>query len=252
MNENHDKKWLFSISNEQKNKNNENNEEKYQNKCELCEKNNYIIEELRNQLNEEKKAMDETILLVDKMENDHKKEINELKLLLNFEKDKVVMLEKSLDTERKARMEEIYKQDRQTKDFDYVSKDYEIISNLNRDMVLEFEALKNENSALGISVKSLQDNKQTLLNELKKYEEQVAELENQNTNLRKRLYETESQRDTFQIQIDKLKDKVSSLSVETLTRPGSFKKRGQSHSLTPLHGTHSLVSYFKYFLFIYF
>lgn len=187
-----------------------------------------------------KKAMDETILLVDKMENDHKKEINELKLLLNFEKDKVVMLEKSLDTERKARMEEIYKQDRQTKDFDYVSKDYEIISNLNRDMVLEFEALKNENSALGISVKSLQDNKQTLLNELKKYEEQVAELENQNTNLRKRLYETESQRDTFQIQIDKLKDKVSSLSVETLTRPGSFKKRGQSHSLTPLHGTHSL------------
>ena len=229
------KKWVISVGS------NEVKEEEMKEKCEKCSKNNDLIEELRNQLEEEKKAMDETILMVERLENNHKKEINELKLLLNFEKDKVIMLEKSLDTERKTRMEEIYKQDRQTKDFDYVTKDYEMISHLNHDMVLEFEALKNENIALGISVKSLQDNKHILLEELKKYEDQVGELELQNTKLRQRLYDIESQRDKFQIQNDKLKEKISALSVETLTRPGSYKKKYQTNSLVPIQSTHSMV-----------
>jgi chromosome segregation ATPase len=221
--------------------------------CASCEKMKLMMQDYRLQLDEEKKAMDETILLVEKLERDHKIQMNEMRILLNFEKDKVIMLEKSLETERKARIEDIYKQDRERKDFDYVSKDYEVVNNLNREMVTEFEVLKNQNSVLTTTLTSLQENKQSLLTELKKYEEQVTELENHNQSLRKRLYETETQRDKFQIKIEKLKEKVSALSLEMMSKslrplvtPSGQKKK---FNQTGLHSTQSSQSMVSSFIF---
>ena len=118
------------------------------------------------------------------------------------------MLEKSLETERKARMEEIYKQDRQTKDFRFVEKDFERVQSMNMDMVSEFEAVKKENIALAEVARQLQDNKESILQELHRYEVQVAELEANNSDLRRRLYNSDAERDRFQLQCDKLKTKL--------------------------------------------
>lgn len=213
------KKWLIhpNLSPEELQKQQQSQQQHMQGQCAECEKYKVIINEYIQQLNDEKKAMDETILMVEKLETDHKIQINELKLLLNFEKDKVLMLEKSLETERKARIEDLYKQDRERKDYDHISKDYELVNTLNRDMISEFEVLKNENNSLTSTLKILQENKQTILEELKKYEEQLTELEANNQNLRKRLYDTESQRDKYQILIDKLKEKVSILTTQAMT-----------------------------------
>jgi chromosome segregation ATPase len=252
MDENEPKKWLMTpiISPEQLQREQEQREKE---KCQVCEKNKEMMEEYRRQLNEEKKAMDETILLVEKLEAEHKSEIKELRLLLNFEKDKVIALEKSLEKERKARIEDLYKQDRERKDFDYVSKDYEVVNALNQEMISEFEVIKNENLVLSTSIKSLQENKETILNELKKYEDQVNELETQNQSLRKRLYDTETQRDKFHIHIEKLKIKISNLNAEA-TRgmlkqssgsQGNYKKKfiqtTTTKSLSPIqhHSTSS-------------
>jgi chromosome segregation ATPase len=242
MDENEPKKWLISpiISPEQLKREQEQRERE---KCQDCEKNKEMMHEYLRQLNEEKKAMDETILMVEKLEREHKSEINELRLLLNFEKDKVVMLQKSLEKERKARIEDLYKQDRERKDFDYVSKDYEAVNALNQEMISEFEVIKNENLVLSTTLKSLQDNKETILNELKKYEDQVNDLETQNQSLRKRLYDTETQRDKFQIHIEKLKLKIANLNAEatrgmmkqSISHGNQKKKFTQTQSLSPIH-----------------
>jgi chromosome segregation ATPase len=217
--------------------------------CTECEKMKLMMQDYRQQLEEEKKAMDETISLVERLERDHKIQINEMRILLNFEKDKVIQLEKSLETERKARIEDIYKQDRERKDFNYISKDYEIVNNSNQEMITEFEIIKNQNTSLTTSLSSLQENKQSLLIELKKYEEQVTDLENHNQSLRKRLYEAETQRDKYQIQIVKLKEKVSALSLESMSRTlrplgttqtGQKKKFNQT-GLLPMQSTQSTV-----------
>lgn len=165
---------------------------------------------------------------------DHSDAIKEQKLLLNFEKDKVIMLEKSIEAERKARMEEIYKQDRQTKDFMFVEKDLSRLNEMNQDMVNEFEAVKKENIALAEAAKQLQDNKDAILLELQRYEIQVTELETANTDLRKRLYNSDAERDRFQVLCDKLKAKLErhKTGLEGPSRYSSMKE--SRHGLAPL------------------
>jgi chromosome segregation ATPase len=163
--------------------------------------------------------------------------MKEQKLLLNFEKDKVIMLEKSIDSERKARMEEIYKQDRQTKDFKFVEKDLSRLNSMNQDMVNEFEAVKKENIALAEVARQLQDNKDSILQELQRYELQVAELEAHNTDLRSRLYNSDAERDKFQVQCDKLKAKLERHKSEMGGLAQFSSAKSSKQGLAPLRQT---------------
>mmetsp|Transcript_8669 Transcript_8669/g.12946 ORF Transcript_8669/g.12946 Transcript_8669/m.12946 type:complete len:295 (-) Transcript_8669:54-938(-) len=223
------KKWLIKLPS--------NEEEEEKQVCEECEQKNYIIEQLQEELESERKAMEETIRMVEKLESDHKAQIQELKHTLNFEKDKVVSLERSLHEERKARMQEIYKQDRQSKDFDYIQKDYEKVNIMNQGMSEEYEALKNENIALAEAARQLQENRSSILLELQRYEEQVAELEVTNTDLRKRLYDAEVSRDTFEVKCERLKSRIDAYKTGNVDS-NKMKSKSSGSSLGPLRSYH--------------
>ena len=205
-------------------------------KCEECEKLTFLVEELKTQLENEKRAMDEAIVMVEKMERDHKTALSEQKMLLSFEKDRVILLEKSLEAERKARMEEIYKQDRQSKDFLYVEKDLERSTATTKAMIEEFEAVKKENVALAEAAREIQANKDLILVELQRYEVQLAELEAQNTDLRKRLYASEGEKDILQTQFNRIKTKLEK-HLAGGGAPSHFSNKSSKHHLGPLRST---------------
>ncbi len=192
--------------------------------CDECEKKSYIITTLEEELIYERKAMDETILSVEKMEAEHKNKIENLNTLLNIEKDKVIALQKTNDMERKARMEDIYKFEKQSRNFEFITRDYERVQVKNSQLLEEIETLRNENISYSGSVSQALASKESLMIELRKYENQLAEFETTNTALRMRLHRAENDRDTYFGLNLKLQRKLD-LSLRGLVAPPSLRGR---------------------------
>jgi chromosome segregation ATPase len=221
--------------------------------CQNCVNNAYIIAELENELRLERKSMDETILLVEKMESEHKKIVDDLKVRLNLEKDRVIALEKTNEMERKARMEDIYKHEKQTRNFEYISKEYERIQKKNSDMLIELEHLHNENIALSGNVNQNQAKKEAVVIELKNYESQVASLDDYNNELRSRLYRAEVENSKLQVLYSKLQKKYEN-SLRGLApcvrnpRSKKSQERSLGHATTTINHSDegTLASQFTY------
>jgi chromosome segregation ATPase len=191
------------------------------------------VSDLKFELEAEHRDAEKTIRDVEKMEDQHKQEIEKLYRELDFEKDKVVALTSTLDHERKARMQEIYKIERQSLEHDHNMKDYNFINEKNQNLGQEFEAVKRENETLINITKQLQDNKISILEQMKIYETQITELERKNTDLRKRLYDSDNEKDRHKVQAARMKQKLHDYlnGIGDRTMP---KKETKTSSLGPL------------------
>jgi len=206
-------------------------------RCPDCVASEEKIDDLNFELNAERHAADETIRMVEKMEEEHKLEIEKLNMDLNFEKDKVVALTNTLHHERKARMQEIYKIERKTMENDNSMKDYKNINEMNNNLGKEFEAVQSENDTLVKITEELQQNKLHILDQLKTYEDQITDLEKKNNDLRKRLYDADNEKDRHKVQAARMKQKLQDYKngIGDRTQGGQSKlKSSRSQSLGPL------------------
>jgi hypothetical protein len=202
--------------------------------CPNCSALEEKVEELAFELEAERHGVEETIRLVEKMELEHKRELEKLNYELNFEKDKVAALHNTLEHERQARMQEIYKQDRQTLEYGHGIKDYNLINEKNSNLSMEFDAVRNENETLIKLTDQLQKNKLDIVEQMKAYEREMTELEKKINVLRKRLYDSDNEKDRHKIQCAKMKQKLQDYMNGIGERTQPKVKSSQSLSLGPL------------------
>lgn len=166
------------------------------------------VHKLSVELDEERQSAEETIVLVEKMERNHKSEIDKLRQELDFEKNKTTALHNSLEHERTSRMQELYKQDRQSIEYDHGMRDYKLVHEKNSSLGKEYDALRSENETLNNIIEELKKSKEDILDQLKTYEHQINELEAKNDSLRKRLYDADNEKDKNKVLYEKMKKKL--------------------------------------------
>ena len=202
-------------------------------RCKGCIALEEIIADLKYELDVERQAAEETIVMVKKQEDKHKTEIELLNVDLNLEKDKVVALTNTLDHERKARMQEIYKIERKSLEHEHDMKEFSIVNAKNRNLGDEYEAIKNENETLLKITEELQLNKKQILDQLQIYENQITELEKKNENLRKRLYDSDNEKDRHKVLAARMKQRLQDY-MNGKDIGGSKVRQTRGHSLGPL------------------
>lgn len=212
---------------------NEEDEDDGDTRCPDCVAKEGILEDLKFELNAERDAANETILMVEKMEERQRQEIEKLTLQLNIHKDRVAALTDDLEHERNARMQEIYQIERKTMENDHNMKDYKTMNEKNGNLDKELEAFQNENDTLVQVTEELRQNKLELVEQLRVYEDQVTDLEIKNDDLRKRLYDSDNQKDRHKVYASRMKKKLHDyMNGPTLklkaTRNNNNKSKSQS------------------------
>ena len=197
---------------------------------ELSEK----VDDLKFQLQAEVRAADETIIMVQNMEKDHQRLLDLAAAKLNLEKDRVVELSTTLDFERKARMQEMYKAERNSLDFDHSMKEFKNLNSKNSNLGEEYDAIQNENATLVQLTEQLQQNKIDILEQLKIYENDITDLERNNDTLRQRLYDSDNEKDRYKVLAARLKQKLQDKTTGRGERTKLKLEAAKNKTLGPL------------------
>lgn len=212
----------------------EEEEDDGEDRCKGCFDLSEIVDDLKFQLQAEHRAADETIVMVQDMEKEHKKLLDLAAAKLNLVKDRVVELNTTLDFERKARMQEMYEAERHSLDHDHSMREFKSLNAKNSNMGEEYDALQSENATLVQLTEQLQQNKIDIVKQLKTYEDDITDLERNNTSLRQRLYDSDNEKERYKVLAARLKQKLQDHKAGRGGRTKLKLEAAKNQSLGPL------------------
>ena len=146
-----------------------------------------LAEEYKRLLDCEKQAMQSAIIAVEDMEKEHAEEIENLKVELETERDKVIKYVSELEAERKLRLTQVYKSEAERRASQSVEAERKVIMDRMIGMQEEIEALHLENKRVREFNDSLKTQMGKLNDRAQTYEMDIYTLEKTNAELRLRL-----------------------------------------------------------------
>jgi len=166
-----------------------------------------VTQEMQISLEQEKIATKEILDEVGLLEKDLLSQIKELKMSLEAERGRCRRLEEDITTERKLRMDDVYRRERQDEETKAVRIEHRKTENHLISFQEEVDVSRKEISALKRANESLSTTKERLLRQMHEYESMLATLERSNGDLRTKAYRLD-------IENAKLKGKNERLKLE--------------------------------------
>lgn len=145
-----------------------------------------LNEEYLQLLEQERKAMSDTILAVEVLETEHDKKMGDLQALLDSSAEKSHFLSEELEAERKLRLSTVYDRENEKNEAYAYREENKRLTQLAIEMQEDLSDLRRENSELKENLSHALTTKSKLSDQLKQYESEIFQLEKTNTELRTR------------------------------------------------------------------
>jgi hypothetical protein len=163
-------------------------------KCLDCRKASHLYlrehalnEEYLRLLDQERKAMSETIVAVEKIEKKHTEEVSSLQELLDSSLVKSKLLSEALEMERKLRLSTVYDREADRNEAYGYKEENKRLTSLILEMQEDTSNLRGRSSELEAELLNNKTMRYKLEDQLKEYELKILRLEKSNTDLRARL-----------------------------------------------------------------
>lgn len=143
--------------------------------------------ELYDALEAEKKAVAETIKIVESLEKDHKKEIFDLNNEISKRDQKIQALELTVEAESKIRLEDKYSREKLLEEQGLSKEENQTLRAAVVQMQQDLEDLIKQREADEVKIQYEQHKNQLILSKIQQYENQIHEYERNNNDLRMKL-----------------------------------------------------------------
>ena len=160
---------------------------------------------------EERKAMEETLEEVQKMEADFKEQLGQLRLEMDVMNERNRVQEENLEFERKLRADETYRRE-------MVEEEYRNLnisqSNLEKQLIAhneELHRLRRENEALKDAVENSNRLRERSISQVREYEALTNTLERDNAEFKTGLFQAEIENNKLKLSRDNLKQRLNSV-----------------------------------------
>jgi len=171
-----------------------------------------VTQEMQISLEQEKIATKEILDEVGLLEKDLMSQIKELKMTLEAERGRCRRLEEEITTERKLRMDDVYRRERQDEETKAVRIEQRKTESHLISFQEEVDVSRKDISALKRANESLSTTKERLLRQMQEYESMLATLERSNGDLRTKTYQLDIENAKLKGRNERLKSELEKAS----------------------------------------